>query len=95
MNLTQSTLQRSFTVKHKGKTYYVDYLNSDGQILGLLNRDYWGVLDQDLEELPTYKFTKDKAIPNKKESELKIRLIKFCIKHFNDYKPKDLNTNYH
>lgn len=79
--------KKNFTVKHKGKTYYVDYLNSDGQILGLSNRDYWEVYNEDDEELPNHKIKGDKVILNKKELRLKIKLIKFCIKHFEDYRP--------
>lgn len=71
MQLLQSTLERNFTVKHKGKTYYIDYLNSNGQIL--LNREIWEVINEDWKE-----------IENKK---LKIKLIKFCINQFNDFQP--------
>ena len=74
MKLENSVLQKSFTVKHKGKTYYVDYLNSDGQILGLSNRDYWEVTDGEWYEI--------------EDENLKQKLITFCIRHFNDYKPK-------
>ena len=73
MKLENSVLQKSFTVKHKGKTYYVDYLNSDGQILGLSNRDYWEVTDGEWYEI--------------EDENLKQKLITFCIRHFNDYKP--------
>lgn len=76
MKLIQSTLGRSFTVKHKGKIYYIDYLNSDGQILGLSNRDYWEVIDEEHEEIDIYD---NRKLVNK--------LINFCIKHFNDFKP--------
>lgn len=76
MQLIQSSLQRNFTIKHNGKIYYVDYLNSDGQILGLSNRDYWEVLDEELENIDDYE--------NKRVFR---SLIKFCIKHFNDYQP--------
>jgi len=72
MNLTQSTLQKCFTVEHKCKIYYVDYLNSDGQILGI-NRNCWEVIDEEWEEI--------------EDNKLKLKLINFCIRHFNDYKP--------
>ena len=88
MKIIQSTLERNFTVKHKGKTYYVDYLNSDGQILGLSNRDYWEVYNENLEELPEHKIKDNKVITNKKELKLKNKLIKFCKNHFSDYKPE-------
>jgi hypothetical protein len=74
MKITKNTLNRCFTIEHKGKEYYIDYLNSDGQILGLSNRDYWEIMDADWEEI--------------EDERLKQNLISFCIKHFDDYKPK-------
>ena len=74
--MVQNVLERNFAVEHKGKTYYVDYLNSDGQILDT-NRDYWEIIDEEWEEI--------------EDNKLKIKLIKFCIKHFDDYKP-DINV---
>ena len=81
MKLTNISIQKSFTVTHKGKTYYLDYLNSTGPICGLFNRFNWQVLDEELEELPIYKLQSTKA------RKLYLKLIRFCIKHFNDYKP--------
>ena len=91
MKLEQSALQRTFTVKHKGKYYYIDYLNSDGQILGLLNRNYWEITDEDREELDIYILsdtTKKERQEKEKNAKLFDKLINFCIKHFDDYKPK-------
>jgi len=76
MKLTNTYIQKSFTIKHKGKTYYVDFLDSDGYIGGFLQPG-WEVLDEELEELSVC------------ASNIKLykKLIRFCIKHFNDYKP--------
>ena len=95
MELDQSTLQRTFTVKHNGKSYHVDYLNSDGQILGLLNRNYWEVSDEEGEEIDIYKFrsqgnTKKEKEQIKQNRKLVEKLINFCIKHFDNYKPKSI-----
>ena len=90
MKLTKSALQKWFTVKHKGKTYYVDYANSDGQTLLLSNRNYWEILDEELEELNIYvcsNTTKKELKQIDKNVKLYKKLIKFCIKHFNDYQP--------
>lgn len=72
MKLIKSVIEKNFTVEHKGKTYYVGYLNSDGQILGLSNRFHWEVYDEELESV---------------YNNLANALIRFCIKHFNDYQP--------
>ena len=73
MNLSQTVIEKYFTVKHKGKTYYIDFINSDDAIL-LGNRDYWEVLNEELE------YIDDINLINK--------LVNYCIKHFDDYKPK-------
>ena len=88
MKLQQSILNKTFIVNHKGKDYCVDYLNSDGHTLGLLNRDYWEITDEDCENVNIYIFKSDnKKIREevKKNRILVQKLINFCIKHFNDY----------
>ena len=73
IKITKNTLNRCFTVEHKGKEYYVDFLRSDGQILDL-NRNYWEVTDEEWYEI--------------EDEKLKQKLISFCIRHFNNYKPR-------
>ncbi len=88
MKLIQSTLQRNFTVTHKGKTYYIGFLDSDGYT-GFL-KPGWEALDEELEELNIYAFkdtTKKELKQIDKNVKLYNQLINFCIRHFNDYKP--------
>ena len=83
-------MEKNFTIKHKGKTYYVGCLNSDGQILGLTNRYTWEVYDEAGEELDVYFFKGAKSKEKeqiKKNRRLYYILIKYCIRHFNGYKP--------
>ncbi|MBS3077365.1 hypothetical protein J4233_03770 [Candidatus Pacearchaeota archaeon] len=90
MEIEQTTLQKTFTIKLKDKTYFVDYLNSDGQILGLINRDNWEIYDENSEELQIYTFkssSKKEKEQAEKNLELADKLISFCIKHFEDYNP--------
>ncbi|MBI2545924.1 hypothetical protein HYV81_01980 [Candidatus Woesearchaeota archaeon] len=91
MKLLQTVLSKGFSVEYEGKTYYINYTNSDGQTLALANRDYWKVLDEELEELCIYEFsddTKEEREQLRKNRKLVLKLIKFCIKHFEDYKSK-------
>jgi len=91
MRITQSTLQKTFAVKYKNKNYYINYLNSDGQVLGLLNRDYWEITDEDGEEVDIYLLkneTKKQKEQIRKNGMLVRKLINFCIRHFNDYQPR-------
>lgn len=73
MKITQNILDRAFFVEYGGNEYFVDYTNSDRHCLGLLNRDYWMVYF-DNEEV--------------EDDELKFKLIEFCRKNFDNYKPK-------
>ena len=88
MKITQNTLERDFTISFKGKTYFVNYLNSDGHILGLLNRDNWVVLE-DGEEINIYEFKSDSKKQRAdicKNRKLVRKLINFCSKNFDSYK---------
>ena len=91
MKLIGNIIQKSFLIKHKGKKYCVNYLNSDYPNPNLLNRDNWEIVDEDGEELNTYFFKS-----NMKNDKSKITLIKqkydklisFCIENFDNYNPK-------
>lgn len=91
MKLINTALQRFFTVKYKGKVYYVNYLNSEKVMYSMFNRLDWEIVDEDREELDIYEFkdtTKKQKEQIKKNIELQDKLIDFCIKHFNDYRPE-------
>ncbi|MBU0977303.1 MAG: hypothetical protein KKD18_02710 [Nanoarchaeota archaeon] len=88
MELKQTVIQKTFTVMHDEKCYCVDYINSDGQILGLINRNNWEISCEDSEELQLYLF-KGSTKKEKEEVEANLKLadelIDFCIKNFNNY----------
>ena len=78
-------------VKYNKKIYYAGFLASDRQILGLINRDTWQILDEELEELRVCGFqddTKEEKEQIRKNRILASRIIDFCTKRFSDYKPK-------
>ena len=94
MRLEQSTLERNFIVMHKGKEYFVNYLNSSGLILGLSNRFHWEIVDENHEELNIFEFensTKEEREEIKNNIKLREELIKFCIEHFSGYSPNFKN----
>jgi|GEM_PF-1165340 len=91
MKLVQTTIEKNFFVEHRGRMYYVNYLNSDGQILELLNRDEWEIMDEDHEKLKLYEFqasTKKEKAKIRKNQKLADELIKFCTEHFEEYAPE-------
>ena len=87
MRITQITVNKTFEVQHNGRTYWVDYLNSDGQILGLLNRDNLEVTGEDGESFSDYVLAsmsdKEKAEADER-SKIVRKLIRHVIEHFND-----------
>lgn len=90
MKLVQTTIEKTFWIEFEGKDYHVNYLNSDGQSLAMINRNNWEILDEDGEEVSFYVFKGDDSNEMKKAKEnLKLtnKLISFCIKNFNRYKP--------
>ncbi len=90
MRIIGNALQKSFLIEYQGKEYYVNYLSSDYPDPGLLNRDNWEIIDEDGEELSLYFLKSGK----KDKSEIRLitqkynKLISFCIKNFNFYKPR-------
>ena|SRR3989338_7189129 len=91
IKIIQTVLEKNFTVKYNKKIYYIGFLASDRQILGLINRNTWEILDEELEELCLCEFreaTKKEKWQIKNNIKLANKLISFCIKHFDDYKPK-------
>ena len=91
MRITQTTVQKTFTVEHKGEVYRVDYLNSDGQILGLINRENFEVSTEDGEEFNDYVFSdasqKERAEAQERAGIIR-ELILHVMEHFNDFDAK-------
>ena len=90
MQLETNQISRDWTILHNGRKFYVNYTDSDGQTLVLLNRDNWEIweqTDEETEELDVYSFSTDTP-QRKKTVEENIRLadelIKFCIKNWDN-----------
>ena len=90
MQLEHNQISRDWTVLHEGRTFYVNYTQSDGQTLALMNRDNWEILeetDDGTEELDVYGWGDDTAEAREtvwKNSELMKRLIRFCIENWDN-----------
>lgn len=86
MKLEQTIIHKTFVVKLRGNTYYVDFIDSDGQTLKLLNRNNWEVYNKDHNELDIYSYyeeDKKRMIELNKNRKLSKKLIDFCLKNFN------------
>lgn len=90
MQLQTNQISRDWTILHEGRTFYVNYTQSDGQTLALCNRDNWEVWEgtaEGKEELDIYSFTSDseeKRAKARENFELLKRLIRFCIEHWDN-----------
>ena len=90
MHLERNQISRDWTILHEGRTFYVNYTESDGQTLALMNRDNWEVLEETedgAEELSIYGCEDDTAEERKavlRNSELMKRLIRFCIENWDN-----------
>lgn len=90
MKLEANQISRDWTVLHEGRTFYVNYTQSDGQTLALCNRDNWEVWEETedgTEELDVYGFASDGSERRKERDEnfeLMKKLIRFCIEHWDN-----------
>ena len=88
MQLETNQISRDWTVLYDGRRFYVNYTDSDGQTLALLNRDNWEVseeVDGVIEELNMYIFNNDTPEQRKAKEEnalLKDELVKFCLENW-------------
>jgi len=88
MKLQGNRISRDWTVRHEGRTFYVNFTDSDTQTLALSNRDNWEVWEQTAEgreELDIYVFKNDSLETRKKARnnfEIMKKLIRFCIENW-------------
>ena len=90
MQLEANQISRDWTILQQGRKFYVNYTESDGHTLALMNRDNWEVLEETEdgpEELSVYVFKND--TPKERElaarnARLKERLVRFCIENWNN-----------
>lgn len=90
MQLEANLISRDWTVWHAGRTFHINYTESDTQTLALCNRDNWEVWEQTedgTEELNVYSFASDTSKQRKRVQEnfeLMKRLIRFCIEQWDN-----------
>jgi len=90
MQLEQNQISRDWTILHNGRRFYVNYTDSDGQTLALLNRNNWEVSEEiegEIEELNIYVFNDDTPEQRKLKKAnalLKEEMVKFCIENWDN-----------
>jgi hypothetical protein len=90
MQLKANQISRDWTVLHEGRTFYVNYTQSDGQTLALCNRDNWEIweeTEEGPEELDIYGFASDGPDGQSNANanfKLMKKLIWFCIENWDN-----------
>ena len=46
MKIEQNTLSRDWILTHEGRRFYVNFTESDGQTLAMMNRDNWEITEE-------------------------------------------------
>lgn len=77
-----------FAVKHKSRTCHASYSNSNGQTLLLSNRNSWEAADDHGKGISEHYCSESGKKAAMRNARLKNKLIAFCIRHFDGYKPK-------
>ena len=97
MRVDINQISRDWTVQHNGRTFYVNFIESDGQTLALMNRDNWEVqedTEDGVEELDIYGYSSDSP-ENKKQIEKNFKLMKklilFCMQQWDNAFMKELS----
>jgi hypothetical protein len=101
MQVEANLISRDWTIRHEGRTFYVNYTESDTHTLALCNRDNWEVLEETedgTEELNVYGCGDDTAEERKviqENFELMKRLIRFCIANWENGFMRQLKDDLH
>ena len=99
MRIEQNTISRDWTVVHKGRRFFVNLTESDGQTLALCNRDNWEIDEEtegSIRELNAYACPGDR--PGEQEqtrenAEMIDTLIGFCIRKWDNGFMQDMKEN--
>ena len=90
MKIEQNTISRDWIVFYKGRRFFVNFTESDGQTLALCNRDEWQIheeTEKSVEELNACAFNSSSSEEREQADEnAKIidKLIGFCIRNLDN-----------
>jgi len=90
MRVEQNTISRDWTILRKGRKYFVNFTESDGQTLALCSRGNWEVAketEDDIEELS--------ACVCEDNATLIKELITFCIDNWDNEFVQEIQDELH
>jgi len=101
MRVEQNTISRDWTVLYKGRRFFVNFTESDGQTLVLCNRDNWEITEQienGVEEVSACVLKGNSPEQQKRASEnarLVEELIAFCMDNWDNEFVRELQDQLH
>lgn len=99
MEIEQNTLSRDWIVKHDGRTFYVNFIESDGQTLALMNRDNWEITertndgDVELSGILFSSMTKEERQKAAQEAAMMKAIITYCIANWDNQFMQELGQD--
>jgi hypothetical protein len=100
MEIEQNTISRDWTIIHKGRKFYVNFTESDGQTLALCNRDNWEISEETedcVEENIGYvivDMTAEQKRKAEEDAEIVEQLIRFCIENWDNQFMQELRQEF-
>jgi hypothetical protein len=90
MRVEQNTISRDWAVFYKGRRFFVNFTESDGQTLVLCNRNNWEITEQTkdgVEDVSACVFKGSSAAEQRQaeeNAELIEQLVAFCIENWDN-----------
>ncbi len=91
MRIEQNTISRDWTVLYKGRRFFVNFTESDGQTLALCNRDNWEIEEETEDGIREFHacLLKSGSPQEEKEAREKAKimdkLIAFCVRNWDNW----------
>ena len=99
MKIVQNTIARDWTVLHDGRRFCVNFTESDGQRLALVNRDNWQICEETEDGTEELDVCKDDGPEERKRVEenarLAEKLVAFCMDHWDNEFVLELQDELH
>ena len=99
MEVQQNSIARDWTVVHEGWRFHVNFMESDGQTLALLNRENWEIAEKTedgMEEFSVCAFNDSSPVERKQAEEtarIIDELVAFCIENWENEFMREIQEN--
>ena len=90
MKVLQDTISRDWQVEHRGRNFLVNFTESDGQTLALVNRDNWEITEEtddgprEMTGVVLSGATKEEIRQAEDDLRIMTQLIRFCVEEWDN-----------